>query len=254
MTRGTGGEHLEPLRDMPQLQRAARCALPIIFTSLDDPEYPGTHGTCTALRFGDETVFVTAAHVMRGNNDRTVVEVVLGFQGEPVRCRIGKILKPRPAADQFEAASDLAIMVPSSPPTFVDGDSAPYDLIRVTNLTAASRGSPFAVFGYPQASDRNAIDYATRTLTFEVAVAIGTYEAPSTFSGHHMLDVSTQDIGGPSGFSGGPVFRLFRDGETWTPSFAGIVTMGGPTRIHFIDVAFLSGFLLNEVFRRPAAS
>src|SRR5947207_3491786 len=176
---------------MPQLQRAARCALPISFTSLDDPEYPGTHGTCTALRFGDETVFVTAAHVMRGNNDRTVVEVVLGFQGEPVRCRIGKILKPRPAADQFEAASDLAIMVPSSPPTFVDGDSAPYDLIRVTNLTAASRGSPFAVFGYPQASDLHAIDYATRTLPFGLVVALGTSVVTATVIGHTILDDTT---------------------------------------------------------------
>jgi len=35
----------------------------------------------------------------------------------------------------------------------------------------------------------------------------------------------------------------------WTPAFAGIVTMGGPKRIQFIDIAFLGKFLLNEVFR-----
>lgn len=250
------GDHLKPLRDMPQLERAAKCALPIIFTSLDHPEYPGTQGTCTALRFGDETVFVTAAHVVGRNNERTAIEVALGFRGEPVRCRIGKVLKPRAAEEQFEAASDLAIMIPASPPAFVEGDSAPYELVRVANVDAAPLGSDFAVFGYPRASERNVIDYAARTLTFGLHLAIGSYDGRSPFKGHHMLDVSTAEIGGPAGFSGGPVFRLLggAERETTTPSFAGIVTMGGPNRIHFIDVAFLSGFLLKEVFRRPPSA
>jgi hypothetical protein len=125
----------------------------------------------------------------------------------------------------------------------------------VTNLEVASRGRLFCACGYPQASERNVIDYAARTITVGLHIAIGTYDAPSpsAFTGHHMLDVSTEEFGGPNGLSGGPVFRLFVDETSGMciPSFAGIVTMGGPNRIHFIDVAFLSGFLLKEVFRRP---
>jgi len=240
------------IRDMPGVERAAKCALPIIFTSLDHPEYPGIRGTCTALRFGEASVFVTAAHVLAHNDDRTTVEVALGFRGEPLRCRIGKVLKPRPAKEQFEAVCDFAVMLPASPPAFVEGDSAPYELVRVAKMDAAPNESVFGVFGYPRASsDRNVIDYSARTLTFGLHVAIGTYDGPSTLNGHHMLDLSTEEIGGPSGFSGGPVFRLRFESETWIPTFAGIVTTGGPTRIHFIDNAFLGGFLLKEVFRRP---
>jgi hypothetical protein len=248
-------DHLQPLRDMPLLQQAVSCALPIIFTSLDHPEYPGMRGTCTALRFSNETVFVTAAHVIGRDNERTAVEVALGFQGDPVRCRIGRILKPRPSEEQFEAASDLAIMIPVSTPAFVEGNSAPHELNRVANLEAAPRGSVFCVCGYPVASEHNVIDYASRTITVGLHVAFGTYAAPSQFKGHHMLDVSTAEFGGPNGLSGGPVFRLLRDEDgTWSPSFAGIVTMGGPNRIHFIDVTFLGGFLLKEVFRSHPAS
>jgi hypothetical protein len=76
------------LRDNPELERATRCALPIIFTLLDHPEYPGIQGTCTALRLGGETIFVTAAHVVAGGNTRTTVEVGLGFGGEGQLARV----------------------------------------------------------------------------------------------------------------------------------------------------------------------
>ena len=75
-------EHVQlTIQDMPEVERAAKCALPIIFTSLDHPEYPGVHGTCTALRFGADSIFVTAAHVVANSDDRTMVEVALGFDG-----------------------------------------------------------------------------------------------------------------------------------------------------------------------------
>lgn len=243
---------------MPSLQRAASCALPIIFTCVDHPQYPGMHGTCTALRFSNETVFVTAAHVIGRDTERTSVDVALGFQGEPVRCRIGKILKPRPAEERFEAASDFAVMIPLEAPAFVAGASAPLDLNGIANLAAAPRGSVFCVCGYPKASEGNVIDYGARTVTVAPHVAFCTYDGPaeSAFDGQHMLDISTADFGGPNGLSGGPVFRLRRneESETWAPSFAGIVTNGGPRRIRFIDVALLSGFLLKEIFRSEPAS
>jgi hypothetical protein len=64
-------------------------------------------------------------------------------------------------------------------------------------------------------------------------------------NGLHTLAVSTAGTWGPNGFSGGPAFRLLRDGDTgpWTPAFAGIVTNGGLERVHFIDAAYVLGCL-----------
>ena len=240
-------EHVQlTIQDMPEVERAAKCALPIIFTSLDHPEYPGVHGTCTALRFGADSIFVTAAHVVANSDDRTMVEVALGFRGDPLRARVREILKPHPTEEQHEAVCDFAVMFPVSPPAFVAGDSDAYDLARVAKMDAAPRKSLFGVFGYPRSyEDRNIVDYAAGTVTFGLHLAVGTHEGPSSIKGHHTLDVSTAEIGGPNGFSGGPVFRLLFDKASgaWTPAFAGIVTMGGPKRIQFIDIAFLGKFL-----------
>ncbi len=156
------------------------------------------------------------------------------FRGDPLRARVREILKPHPTEEQHEAVCDFAVMFPVSPPAFVAGDSDAYDLARVAKMDAAPRKSLFGVFGYPRSyEDRNIVDYAAGTVTFGLHLAIGTHEGPSSIKGHHTLDVSTAEIGGPNGFSGGPVFRLLFDKASgaWTPAFAGIVTMGGPKRI-----------------------
>jgi hypothetical protein len=241
------------LRDNPDLERATRCALPIIFTSLDHPEYPGIQGTCTALRDAGDAIFVAAAHVVARCDSRTIVEIGLGFRGEPLRARIRQMLKPRPTGERYDAVCDFAVMFPDNSPAFVAGESDAYDLARVAGLDAVPRGSLFGVCGYPSSySDRNVIDYDSRTVTFGRHLAIGSYEGPSTITGHHVLQISTAEIGGPNGFSGSPVFRLSAAQErgTWAPAFAGIVTLGGPRQLQFIDVEFLGTFLRNEVFRR----
>jgi hypothetical protein len=120
-------------------------------------------------------------------------------------------------------------------------------------MEAAPFQAVFAVAGYPSAYlDRNHFDYESHRITFGLHVAIGTYAGPSTFAGHHVLDVSTAESGGPNGLSGGPVFRLLHEPatDTWTPAFAGIATMGSREKIQFIDIAFLGTFLRNEVFQR----
>lgn len=243
------------IRDMPEVDRAARCALPIIFTSLDHPEYPGIQGTCTALRYRDQVVFVTAAHVVDGSDDRTVVEVGLSFKGEPLRSRMREILKPHPTTDEFEGICDFAVMLPVSVPSFVSGESEAYDLARVARMDAAPPDSVFGMCGYPLGyKDRNVVDYEERRATFGLHLAVGAYAGPSSMLGHHTLKVSTGEIGGPNGFSGSPVFRLLRDQTTgsWSPAFAGIVALGGPELVHFIDIAYLATFLRNEVLGHGA--
>ena len=196
---------------------------------------------------------MTAAHVVTSSDSRTAVEVALGLSGEPLRSRIRDIWKPRPAAEQYEGVCDIAVLLPGSPPAFVTGDSEAYDLARVADMEAASPGSIFAICGYPSGyTDRNIVDYESRTMTFGPIFAFGTYSGPSTITGHHVLAISTGSIGGPNGFSGSPAFRLLRDEASggWSPAFAGIVTLGGTHQIQFIDIAYLGTFLRDEVFRR----
>src|SRR5207237_8236074 len=106
-------EHVQlTIQDMPEVERAAKCALPIIFTSLDHHEYPGVHGTCTALRFGADSIFVTAAHAVANSDHRTIGEVALGFRGDPPRAPVRGIVQRRATEAQPEAAGDVAGRVP----------------------------------------------------------------------------------------------------------------------------------------------
>jgi hypothetical protein len=236
--------------DVPDLERAAKCALPLIFTHQDHPEYPGTQGTCTALRAGNQTYFVTAAHVVNGCSPHTLVDVAVGFRDRQERCRIGTILVPKPASEEFEAVCDLAIMRPVTVPAFVPGHSESYDLARVVRMTSVPDKAPFAMCGYPSnAPGCNTFDYIERRITFGLHAAVGTYAGQSPIVGHHLLEVSTAHCGGPNGLSGGPVFRLVQEASTgtWEPVFAGIVTMGSHTHVHFMDVAYLATFMLREM-------
>jgi hypothetical protein len=217
---------------------AAECALPVMFVRSECPDAPGVMGTCTALLFRNEYVFVTAAHVVARNDSETAVYIAMGFSESEVRCQIAQALKPRAAAP--EIPDDLAVMRPTELPAFVGGESRAQSIPPYARVNQAPRGAAFAVVGYPlDAPDRNIVDYDARTLRFGKQVAVGKYDGPSTIKGLHTLKVSTAETWGPNGFSGGPAFRLLDDADTGIliPVFAGIVTNGGPDRIHFIDAA-----------------
>ena len=230
--------------DMPDVDRAIHCALPIIFASEESPAFPGIKGTCTALRYRNECVFVTAAHVVQGNDCNTAIYVPLGFSASEARCQIKQILTPR-AADP-NAPTDLAMMRASAAPDFVGGESSAFPVPPFARMDLVPPKALFAVSGYPlDCADRNCVDYDARTILFGKQMALGTYDSRSPMNGLHMLRLSTADTGGPNGFSGGPVFRLLHDQETrtWTPAFAGIVTNGGPECVHFIDAEYVVAFL-----------
>jgi hypothetical protein len=189
-------------------------------------------------------VFVTAAHVVEGNDWQTTIYVPLGFSGSEVWSRIGQLQNPR-AADPA-APVDLSIMRPVEGPAFVDGESDAHVVPPFARMDRVPQGAMFAVAGYPlNPVDRNCVDYDARAIQFGKQVVIGTYDAPSRMKGLHTLNLSTADTGGPNGFSGGPAFRLLHDPETgmWTPAFAGIVTNGGPECVHFIDATYVMASL-----------
>jgi hypothetical protein len=237
------------VKDMPDVDRRAKCALPIIVSALDHPEYPGIHGTCIAVRHGAQTAFLTAAHVVRVT-DGTRIQIPLGFGASRSLCEIREVVFPVPSVERYESACDVAAMLPVSQPLFIDGQTEPIDLLKVARVEAARPNSLFAIAGYPRSLPaNNLIDYDLRTVSFSLYHGLGTYAGPFQFDGCHTLDVSTVEVGGPQGLSGSPVFRcLLNDDGSWSAAFAGMVIMGSPSKIHFVDVAWLARFLLRDVF------
>jgi hypothetical protein len=233
---------------MTEVLRQRQCALPVMFASETCPDAPGVLGTCTALQFRSQCVFVTAAHVVEKNDWQTAIYVPLGFSSSETRVRIEQMMKPR-AADP-EAPVDLAVMRPATLPEFVDGESSARAVPPFAAMERIPQNAMFAIAGYPlNAAERNYVDYEARILKFGKQVAIGTYDGASTMPGLHRLKLSTAETGGPKGLSGGPAFRMLHDAVSgaWTPAFAGIVTNGGPECVHFIDAKYVVAFLSMSV-------
>src|SRR5207302_10031931 len=95
--------------DMSRVLQAATCALPIMFVSEGLPDFPGVMGTCTALRYRNNVVFVTAAHVVQKNDPHTAIYVPLAFSGSELRVQIGLVKKPRAAEAHPNAPVDVAV-------------------------------------------------------------------------------------------------------------------------------------------------
>src|SRR6266849_4999344 len=112
------GSSLLTVKDFPEVDALCKCALPIIFTSLDAPNFPGIHGTCFAVQFAAKVVFLTARHVVRAI-DRTRIQIPTGFNVTQLVSEIAQIIYPVSNDPRFEEACDSAILVPAAAPEFV---------------------------------------------------------------------------------------------------------------------------------------
>ena len=216
-----------------------------MFASSDFPTVPGLRGTCIAVAHKGEVAFVTAEHVTRGVEPGTRIAVPLGFGESQSIVEIAEVLTVSPSGPEYEDACDVAVLKPSSTPAFVEDESLAVDLAIGANMATAETGkSLFAICGYPRNHPNgNMIDYERRAADFVLFHAIGAYAGPSPLPGCHQLDVSTAQVGGPDGFSGGPAFRIWLSGEAWQGILAGLVIRGGVNRVHFIENSSLLGIV-----------
>lgn len=70
------------VRDIPALDQALFCALPILFRHVEHPDLPGTlWGTATAVSFKGRTLFLTTRHQTNSVDEGSQLLVVTGFGG-----------------------------------------------------------------------------------------------------------------------------------------------------------------------------
>jgi hypothetical protein len=233
------------VRDIPDAARLLKAALPIYFQQKNSPDHPGIWGTCSAVRYRGFTCFLTAKHVLQGVDsmaDELTILVPLEFRRGQVNCaKIKSIFSSEPTEEQYREASDVAVMVPTTEPQFIDGASRAIELDRVVDLQSSPIGQIMVVAGYPIEDPGNYIDYETKQINFKLFHAVGTYggKAPEFGPGCHKMQVSTKDVGGPQGMSGSPVLGLVEKDSRLSVSFAGLVIRGDEKLVVFIEAAYL---------------
>jgi hypothetical protein len=249
------------LEDLPSVDRALNCSLPVYMFSPDYPEYPGNSGTCFAVRYGGRVVLVTARHVIQGNPPHCIA-APLGFDREvSFKRRHGlfipsQILYPAPAdADDSDLDRfDLAVLLPATEPEF-GPEVVALEIETIARMSKVPKKCLFAVAGYPRTDVAMSVDYENRQLQRNRYATPGTYIGPlSSSQGCHTIEVDCSDIGGADGLSGSPVLRMAFDAHhNVSHGLAGIVIRGGDTRLHFIDVKYVLS-ALREVLGPPGAS
>ncbi|SRR5229473_5563510 len=235
------------VRDMPLVDLACKCALPIVLSAIETPDYPSLLGTCFAIQAHENVLFVTAGHVVRDVSPETTrISIPLGPGRDWPSAEIAKLVRPV-ANEGFESALDLAIMVPTGVVAPSSGDFVPCSIERVANMAAVPTTAMFVVAGYPGGHPAGkGVDYDQRGIHVTRFISIGTYVGKSDLRGCHRLKLSTVIAGGPAGLSGSPVFRaLHNEDGSWTPALAGLVITGNNEDLHFLDVAYLQTVLNN---------
>ena len=235
-------------QDLPALDRALKCALPIISIDPEFPDVPGLIGTCCAFRVRGSIVFVTAAHTLkRLNFAETRLEVPVQFgEGRSEVARIGQVLTPEPSAQVHEDVCDFSVMLPVQElrvPSSVEFHAV--DLAEIPEADRAPKGSDLAFAGYPLGNDGNTVEYGSSPVRVHAHLfhGFGRYAArPSWGEGLHTMRVDTSAVGGSNGLSGGPVFLLSGQGVT----MAGVMVRGNAGIVHFIDVGFIVEFFRRE--------
>jgi hypothetical protein len=221
-------------KDIPALDQALSCSLPMIFRDAEHPDYPGISGTASAVSYRQQTVFLTARHLMKSVDENVAISVPTGFGGLSTACDIDSVDYRRPDDPDFDDVSDVAILHPRDPPQFRAGSSCAYDLEGLVVNFPIAPGTLLAVRGYPRDDPRNFVDCESGKFNFLGHAVLGRYRGPfGEVVGCHSMDADTREVGGSQGFSGGPVFGVIPVDGAWSFGFAGIVLRGNDSVLHF---------------------
>jgi|GEM_PF-1874715 len=224
---------------MPAVESALECAVPVMFEHAD---FPGIGGTCFAVRYAGRVVFLTASHCVKEAQPKDL-GIPISFNRRMETWPISQIGRPAIlTGSEYGTGLDVAILVPAIEPSFEIGQASPLDLKIFANMDNVPPSALFAVRGYLTGEG---IDYASGEIKRDSLALLATYDGwLDGFPGCHTLRLATPQFGGVDGLSGSPVMRITRAADgSWSPGLAGMVVMGGPSKIHIVDVRTLIGVL-----------
>jgi hypothetical protein len=235
------------VRDLPTVNRALRCAMPVLLWDERHPEYPGAKGTAFAFRYKGVVALMSAEHVVRDAPERgicipTFTTSALTFEtGEGLLKAAGVAWLPvmdQDDTDQFDLA--LLPLKEKSPRGVY-----PLELSRIANLRTATAETLFAMAGYARSDQMLQFDYEGGALNWNPSFHLGTYAGAAPDRKHcHLINLNTEWIGGPDGLSGSPVLRVdFARGRVRC-ALAGVAVRANLKQLLFVDVRRVVGLVL----------
>src|SRR5262245_2351564 len=78
------------VQDIPALDEALLCSLPMLLRHAETPEYPGICGTASAVSYKQQTIFLTARHVTKVD-ENVAISVPTRFGQASMACEIESV-------------------------------------------------------------------------------------------------------------------------------------------------------------------
>lgn len=245
------------------------CTSPVVSYAEGYPEYPGIHGTGFFARKGNFVIFITARHCLVNNNADDVRSVasrlqvpyalegykssrkdyvefdgVYSFSHQSAEIP-GKYadfviltIKIRPGSWQDKHLRSRAAKLPPTGNWLDD-----YCRAQITEQFVLNGGNiPMLILGYPHEGTSTEVSTERGIFTQRVIASgmlrPGVY--PYTMS---LVNITwSHDL---NGFSGSPVFLVFRDMHGPQYALAGMIVLGGNRQAQFIRISQILGSTFN---------
>jgi hypothetical protein len=245
-----GKVHLS-VDQLPEVDRALKCARPVLHVVPGLEQYPGIEASCFLVRYKGRLIAVTAWHVVKDMALPRAVAIPrrLGGPIEYINFALAVGPKNVRTTDRKTGTDeeDVALFL-AEDDLDVGGDAIDLDSTELADIDKCCPGeSILATHGYPK--DGQKIEYPeedgqvgnTKTLA---TIMPGIYEGKLHGRVHTMAcdlsEYSDNEWRRPAGVSGSPVVLCAPEGDpfdggSWKAGLVGMVVRGGSTRLHFID-------------------
>ncbi len=223
---------------------AGLTVLRVVATGCDQPH----HGTAFVVRTTGTPLVVTAAHVVAGANDVTLLDARDQTLAATDPASVGGLAQPSTLRlIAFDPARDVAVFAtpgPAATSPAAEGLSSGAPPASLATSTSLDGSGTATVFGYPRQQPIAAV--AASFVSAETTSVADIYNSPT--APLRMLALAVDPAGDPaaqlgSGFSGAPV--VGSDGTVWGV----VVAVGRPSGAQLV-IAALSADELNAVARQ----
>lgn len=113
--------------------------------------------------------------------------------------------------------------------------------IQESDAWNGNSDTQFYLFGYP--TEYRSVDYEIPHVHLKQVVTTGNYIGASHARHVHRIKITGKTPFSQDGLSGGPIYHIARDRNSYFVGLAGIMIRGGNQHVYFIDVRFILSLL-----------